>query len=83
MSWPESKYLTFRKLKSLTKTERWEILAKSDETVLATVRWYGPWRQYVMNPEPEMLFNIGCLRGICSFLDWLNKKQRATWKRPK
>ena len=56
------------------KTERWDVESKSQGTVLAVANWYGPWRQYVMYPQPGTLFNCGCLDDIAAFLKELNKR---------
>lgn len=58
-------YLTFQ-LRDLTprKTQVLEVIAVRDGTLLGTIRWWGPWRQYVFAPEPECVFNASCLETI-------------------
>lgn len=72
----DSKYLRFVKTgeSDSGKTEHWDIESKSQGLVLAIVRWYGPWRQYVMYPQHETLFNCGCLDDISDFLKELNRR---------
>ena len=31
--------------------------------------WYASWRQYVFYPNPDTIFNKGCLRDIARFCE--------------
>ena len=59
------------------KTEVWDIVNRRSEEPLARIQWYGPWRQYVMEPEPQTVWNDGCLVSVLTFLRQLNSKQRG------
>lgn len=72
-------YLNFFERHSHTRTKKWDIQAKRDGTVLARVKWYGPWRQYIIVPEPDCVFNSGCLMEITTFLDF----QMTEWREAK
>lgn len=50
------------------KTSVWEISSNSNGAVLGYVKWYGAWRQYCFFPEPECIFNTGCLAEITTFM---------------
>jgi hypothetical protein len=41
--------------------------------LLGTIRWYGPWRQYVFEPVPNTIWSAGCLNDV--------QKQLAAIKR--
>lgn len=58
------------------KTRLWCIVG-NDGTPLATIAWWGPWRQYVMVPGAGTIFNATCLRDIVAFLDRVNAAHRA------
>ena len=58
-------YLTFQDMTPVGRlTHLVEVIAVRDGTLLGTIRWYGPWRQYVFAPEPFCVFNTGCLKTI-------------------
>jgi len=65
-----SKHLTFvlYGTSDSGKTNRWEIRNLSDDSLLAIVAWYAPWRRYVVTPQPCTLFDAECLEEITDFL---------------
>ena len=69
----DNEYLYFHLLAESEsgKTNIYEVRSKHHGTCLATVKWYGPWRQYAMFPEPETIWNIGCLAEISAFVEGL------------
>ena len=58
------------------KTVRWILIAE-DESHLGRIQWYGPWRQYVLEPLASAIFHAGCLRDVAAFLDRANAQHRA------
>lgn len=78
MSWRNSKYLDFSWLgqSSTGRTQRWTVDGKRSGDILGVVEWYGPWRQYVFAPDPDTVFNLGCLLDIADFVAEQNAKQR-------
>lgn len=50
------------------KTKRWNVTAVSGGPPLGTVRWYGPWRKYVFQPD-YAVFDADCLREIADFTE--------------
>lgn len=54
----ESKYLEFKFVEAKPKTQVWNVLSKSDGSVLGTVKWYAPWRQYCFFPQGETIKEI-------------------------
>ena len=79
MSWRKSKYLGFAwaGLSASGKTEIWRVTSMSSGDLLGGVCWYGPWRQYVFEPEDGTVFNNGCLNDISDFLSEMNAARRS------
>lgn len=77
-NWRMSRYLDFAWAgrSSSGRTQRWSVTSKSSGARLGIVSWYGPWRQYVIEPEPGCVFNNGCLNDISAFLTEMNENQR-------
>jgi len=70
-------YMNFEKEKRKSKkrkTDIWYCLNNKSHVWLATIKWYAPWRQYCFYPEPEMIFNRGCLEDILDFIEQLRKR---------
>lgn len=58
-------YLTFQDMTPEGRlTHIVEVIAVRDGTLLGVIRWFGAWRQYVFAPEPNCVFNVGCLTTI-------------------
>ena len=53
------------------KTSVWECRNKNSQTVLGTVSWYGPWRQYCYFPSIQAVYSAGCLQDITHFINQL------------
>ena len=70
----ETKYLIF---KSQTferrKTKVIYVINKSSGNELATIEWYGSWRQYCFMPclEYDTVWNNTCLTAVISVIDML------------
>ena len=71
------KYLIVHRLvkKEGRKTEIWRVKSTSD-VFLGEIKWYGAWRQYCFFPEEFMVFNSGCLKDLCRFLDRVNREHK-------
>lgn len=69
----ESEYLRFDLLGDSPsgKTKRYDVVSKNHGTTLATIAWYGAWRQYVLYPQPSTIWNKGCLSDVAKFLEGL------------
>lgn len=63
-----SQYMTFTLVARKPKTNVWEVLNRSSRDPLGVIAWYGPWRQYVLMPAPDVVFNKGCLERIIQFI---------------
>ena len=76
--WRNSKYLLFSwsGQSASGRTNRWTVDAARSGDLLGQVEWYAPWRQYVFEPEPGCVFNVGCLDDISAFLAEQNQARR-------
>jgi len=70
------KWIYFERTEEKVKTQVWDVINKSSEEPLARIEWYFPWRQYVFYPEPETVYNDGCLETIIAFIKRLNKEKK-------
>jgi hypothetical protein len=65
---PLGKYMVARLVESKSKTAVYDIISVHHGTKLGQIRWYGPWRQYVSEPEPRTIWNEGCHEAMRDFL---------------
>ena len=74
----KTKWLKFIITDRKPKTLVLHVLNTSNDC-LGIIRWYGPWRQYVLNVSPvgELTFNCGCLQDIADVLIRLNKAHKT------
>lgn len=70
-----SDYLDFRLVHDTGKTRIYEVLAQRTGDRLARIKWFGRWRQYAMFPEPETIWNSGCLAEITIFMTGLMRER--------
>ena len=73
----ENKWIRFEKVRDTGKTEIWDVINKSSSNSIATIAWYGPWRQYVVQPADNTVWNDGCLKSVVEFLGQLNAEHKA------
>jgi hypothetical protein len=60
------------------KTSRWNIENTKSGTLLGTVEWYGPWRQFCFLPNPiGLVFSAGCLNDLRQFVAKATADHRA------
>lgn len=60
----ESEYLVFEDTEYIGKTKRIRAISKGKWIVLGEIRWWSPWRQYVLFPASGSIWNDGCLEDI-------------------
>ena len=72
-----NKYLIFRELPNPGRKTKIVVVnsARSGKR-LASIHWYGAWRQYTLWPEPDTIWNDGCLRDILEYMAEM-KAERA------
>jgi hypothetical protein len=70
----KSEYLEFVEFETHSrKTRGWEVRSVNSHALLGTIAWYPAWRQYVIWPETQTLFNHECLTRIAAFLFQRNR----------
>lgn len=73
-----TEYLIFDEVRVDTKTRKWTVSSLRHGDLLGTIRWHGPWRQFVFCPH-DAIFNAGCLKDLQDFL----KDAFTAWQRDK
>jgi hypothetical protein len=59
-------------------TNIYTVTSIHDGSLLATIRWYGPWRQYVLHPDSVLaIWSDGCLREAADAITQMNTQHRA------
>jgi len=58
------------------KTRMVAVLTVRSGVRLGTISWYAPWRQYTFRPEPDTIFNNGCLWDIKQQIERMNADHR-------
>jgi len=69
-------YIHFVKTAEKPKTTVWSCRNNRSGEELGEVKWYGPWRQYCFHPHDFTVFNVGCLKDVCDFIEQLPRKTR-------
>jgi len=64
----ERQYISFERQPLRGKTSRWLVINNRHGDELGVIRWYGAWRQYTFEAEPECVFSAGCLDDIRGFI---------------
>lgn len=71
-----SGYIEFVEVADTGKTKVWDVMSVSGGYRLAQIRWHGPWRQYTLRPEPQTIWNPGCLTDVTRFIENKMKQRR-------
>ena len=81
----ETEYLVFATEKiEGRKTKIVHVINKSNTNELATIEWYGNWRQYCFLPSNDFctVWNNTCLTDVIAVIDQL-MKERQKLEKPK
>jgi hypothetical protein len=73
----KSRYLEFDRIGYTGKTDVWDILSKSQESILGKIKWFGRWRQYCFYPSPNTIFNPECMADISKKIKELMELRRS------
>ncbi len=65
------KYIHFEKVEG----QGWFIFNNKSDKELGRIEYYRKWRQYIVEFEPECVFNDSCLTDILHFLRHLQKQK--------
>ena len=58
------------------KTFVWHVESAYDGSLLGDIKWYAPWRQYVLMPFDGCVWSHDCLSEVSEFIK-LHKKDRS------
>ena len=72
-----NQYLDFVQHSDSGKTKVFSVDSRRHGQRLAVIKWWGAWRQYVMFPEPETVWNVDCLQEIRTFIAGLMDERKA------
>jgi len=62
-------WLNFREVKDTGKTKIWAITNSQNGSYLGTVRWSGPWRQYIYHTDDQnVIWNNSCMGELIAFI---------------
>ena len=71
-----SEYLEFVLIRDTGKTKVISVDSKSSGARLAVIKWYWPWRQYVLTPESDTIWNRDCLEDVNAHMKALLAERR-------
>ena len=74
----ESRYLEFDRIGWTGKTDVWNVLSKSQGSILGQIKWFGRWRQYCFWPSPNTIFNPECMADISKVIKELMLKRGSS-----
>lgn len=61
---------------SQTKTVRYVVKRKEDDTILGHIAWKGAWNGYAFFSTHDATYQHRCLGELAEILDYLSKRQR-------
>jgi len=74
---PTNEYLDFREWQPADrKTMVVGVWSVQGGNLLGAIKWFGRWRQYAFYPEPETIWNTGCLETVQAYIDDLMAERR-------
>ena len=72
-----NQYLEFKEVPaSALKTKVVDVLSQRSGERLAQIKWYGPWRCYVLHPVSMTIWNEQCLMDVNSYISRLQAERR-------
>lgn len=72
-----SKFIHAKKTDEAYGKPVYEIINKRSGYPISQIGWYPAWKRYVMFPVGETVFDIGCLKDICAFIESLTENAKA------
>ena len=71
-----SEYLDFRLTHDTGKTQVYSVDSRNQGDQLGVIKWYGAWRQYVLETRSGVVWNKGCLHDVTDFIEGLMRERR-------
>lgn len=59
------------------KTKQWLVESNGTGTILAAIRWFGPWRKYTVQFSSQTVFDQACLREIADFIETQTREHKS------
>lgn len=81
----EKNFVTFRLSAAQPKgdkTYRWEVVSTLTRMVVGYVQWQAQWRRYILNPNPNSVWDGLCLATVSEFLDRQMAARKAGQGKP-
>lgn len=72
----ETKYLVFQIIKVNAKTREILVTNKKSYSPIGIIKWYYPWRQYILDPYSNTVWSKGCLQDVMNVMDLINQLSR-------
>jgi len=70
-------FIYFKPIGQKPKTNVWRVMNKTHDYPLGTIKWDGPWRQYIfITDEGKLNLSSGCMEQMTEFLRRMNKEQK-------
>lgn len=69
-------WIYFDCIESKPKTSVWAVRTKSDNTIIAKIKWFPSWRTYAFFPEEATIYELDCLGVISRFIENLMDKRK-------
>lgn len=75
----DSDFLALEGLECLEKTSVFNVVSKSDDTVLGIIKWHPPWRHYCFFPSRAwyIVLSSRCLKDLARFVENLNEDHKT------
>lgn len=74
----ETKYLFFKEEQIVgKKTKTVHVINKHSQDEIASIEWYGAWRQYCFMPESCTVWNPDCLNSVNEVIAYLMKQRKV------
>jgi len=70
------KYVGFQLIEKKPKTGVYRVVSESSGQSLGRIYWYGPWRQYIFEPDPQTVWSCGCMQQVMDFIRKLMPKRK-------
>ena len=79
----EYKWIEIKRVQFEGLTQRYEVFAKSNQSLLGRIQFYPGWRRYVFQPTFPSTFEEECLKDIAEFVEALTIKYKTAARLPK
>lgn len=78
--WAQSQYLQFHDegpVKPGAKTRKYTVYGRVNKLILGYIKWFPKWRQYTYYPNPDTVYNPGCLDDLAEYCEYLTSAHKG------